>query len=116
MHIKNKRKVGLFNIYICEHTHTLSPLSLFFFSLMLSVILLLTLTPKLTKTQTHTQQSQSMDAPRIMARLLPQIRLLLLLRNPIDRAYSEYQMKVYMYICMHDVFNNIYILYVCIHA
>ena len=33
-------------------------------------------------------------APERMARLLPQVKLIALLRNPIDRAYSHYRMKV----------------------
>ena len=33
------------------------------------------------------------DAPKMMSAVLPHARLLLILRNPVDRAYSEYQMK-----------------------
>jgi hypothetical protein len=35
----------------------------------------------------------SHKAPAVIKRLLPEIRLLLILRNPVDRAYSEWQMK-----------------------
>lgn len=34
-----------------------------------------------------------LDAPKMMAATLPHARLLLIIRNPVDRAYSEYQMK-----------------------
>lgn len=34
-----------------------------------------------------------------MARLLPALRLVLILRNPIERAYSEYHMKVCGNVC-----------------
>lgn len=33
-------------------------------------------------------------APRRAARLLPEVMLLVVLRNPVDRAYSQYQMSV----------------------
>ena len=33
-------------------------------------------------------------APRRMRRVLPDVRLLVILRNPVDRAYSDYQMCV----------------------
>ena len=36
----------------------------------------------------------SHNAPQVMRRLLPEQRLLLILRNPVDRAYSEWQMKL----------------------
>ena len=34
-----------------------------------------------------------MEAPLIVSALLPHTRLILIIRNPVDRAYSEYQMK-----------------------
>lgn len=33
------------------------------------------------------------DVPRRVARILPQVKLIALLRNPVDRAYSHYQLE-----------------------
>ena len=33
------------------------------------------------------------EAPFVIHKVLPHTRMILILRNPVDRAYSEYQMK-----------------------
>lgn len=35
----------------------------------------------------------SRDACLRMSKTIPNVKLIILLRNPVDRAYSEYQMK-----------------------
>eukprot|EP00039_Didymoeca_costata_P017488 m.324239 g.324239 ORF g.324239 m.324239 type:complete len:585 (-) comp16541_c0_seq4:1659-3413(-) len=45
------------------------------------------------------------EAPAIVSEVLPHVKLLLILRNPVDRAYSEYQMKFRRVMAQFDPSN-----------
>ena len=54
---------------------------------------------KLTGSQTIVGEASphyfhNLDAPQILSKLFPQLKLIVLLRNPVDRAYSHYSMQV----------------------
>ncbi len=62
---------------------------------MINFIQMLLLTPSLPLSHfCCILNTQSVIAPRSMSALLPTMRLVLILRNPVDRAYSEFHMKV----------------------